>query len=651
MSDYDTQQRIRERREKLANRHKGPQGHGDIDAEMQNMFDESADAIAEAEKRGEKPIKLFGLIEVPAGFSAFGKIAYNSLSNVGADYLRDPVYDHTRTLFETHLPKWTGHEFSHGAVAKTAAAASFATTFGLKAGMYVLPFFTTAYEHQKDNNTLAQKARPVLDELKGNHSSLAFMMVGMSDNTVITAHKRRMEKVYGSKTLAQVSDLVINAGANIMLDVKQFRGMWKENLSPKQLEAKALLKAEEVAVQTKEDGETAEHATQQSVLEQQQKGKNKKALDQGLGVAGALVSEIFTNQAHRKQKELEKHPSAFEMIVALEEQVSHNPNARFQAPKESRDYSLEAYIMKVILTHQRELADMDSHYSELRPALREDLAELVQPMAAAIRDGRISALTLMHLVGEPQKYPIIRNKGRALATGDEVEDMIEKMVGKKSNTRLVDVDDFMARHDMSVEHFKKLLPHATGEDRIKLCALIPNAVLEKVGVSEAEIHKIEEFRKSPEYDAFIRDLTAGLAATEEKDLKHTGMTNTQIKHLDRAAEKLREDSAAVKEIKTSLTNQDGIEHELLDWALRGLDTKKTLPLNTVAARGAELLNAKDAELPQRSFQDRLKDERGDAHAALEELGDEFDTKKGEGHHASRQSQRRAHDDDEYERYA
>lgn len=616
----------------MVDRYKGQTG-STLEEETKNVFSQGIDAMVQSEERGEKPIKLFGLIEVPAGAAMFGKIGYNALSKLGSEQLQQPIYEGTQKLLGRYL--------SEGKATKGAAAATIVASMGLKAGGYVVPFFTTIVDQHKENRSLAKEIAPVLDEIKGNHSELAFMMVNASDNSVIAAHKHRMDKVYGSKRMAQITDVVFNAGMNILLDVKQGRAMWKHGMSPEHIEMGMHLPQQAPVADLE-----ANPYRQFEAARAARKEKSKEMLEYLWTSGGAGLSEIFTAQSRRKQKEVEQKPSAFEMIVALDQQVGHNPNARVQPPGEHRDYSLEAYIMKVMLTHQKEMAAMDSHYTEIRPALREDLAELVTPIAEAIRGGKISALTLMHLVGEPKKFPLIRNKGRALATADEVEGMIEKLVGKKSNARIVNVDDFLAQHNLDLENLKKALGHLNGEDRLKITALFPDSVLEKAGVGPEELKRIQDFRASPAYDTLVASLTSALAQTDEKALKHDGLTTAQIKRLDGAAERIQSDQAAVSELKTGLTNPDGIEHDIIDWAMHKVQGGQAMHFGTVVSRGAGLLNRADVQPLERSFMKRDAEQK-ESHAAeaLQEIAGEFDEPKG-GHaeRQSRRDQRRGYED-------
>ncbi len=593
-------------------------GGGDLESETKNVFEQGMHAMAESEARGDKPVKLFGLMEVPAGAVVFANIAYNALSKLGSDQIQQPIYEGVHKLLGKHL--------AEGKVGKVAAATTFAASFGLKAGGYVVPIVTGVFDQHKELATAAKDIAPVLDELKGNHSQLALMMVNASDNSVIAAHKSRMDKIYGSRRMQNLTQLVFNAGANIMLDVRQGVGMWKHGMSPDQVAAGLHKTPTNTPVLEGEDARIAAMRTDKS-------GQSKQMLEYMWGTGGAGLAEIFTASSKRKQKALIAKPSAFEMLVALDQQMTNNPNVRIQAPGEHRDYSLEAYIMKTMLVHQQEMSDMDSHYTAIRPALREELGELVKPMAEAIREGIISPLTLMHLIGEPQKFPVIRNKGRALATSDEVETMIEKLVGKKSNTRIVDVDDFMAKHDLKIENLKKALGILQGDERLKITSLFPDSVLDKAGVNAEEMKHIQGFRSSPEYDTLLAQMATVVAQTEEKALKHGGLTSRQIKRLDDAAQTLRSDTAAIKDLKNGFTNADGIEHDLIDWAIPQLEGG-AIHLGKITQRAQELMSG-ELQPMTRSFNDRVAQERGGSNPA-DELADELD----EGKHTSRQKNRR-----------
>lgn len=510
----------------------------------QDAFKKSAQALSEAELGKTK--KIFGLFEVDAGIAAYA----NTIYNMGSDFLAHKLAPKAATLVERYGSR---AGIPEGKLQTAGTLAHIASTIALKAGGYVGPLFESLSAQRAERARLARAIAPVLDEIRGNHSVRAFRNIGESENEIIFAHKKRMAKIASSHNVSNIIDLAVNSGTNLMLDIKGFAASWKDK-----------------RVVTTQDVQRQQHQQQ---LELQAKAAQGDG--QGRYIASGLLNTTVPQLLDRYQRTSEHRLktmlqpySALEMILELNEQISSNPDSRafaeprsYQSPKQRRhEFSLEEYLMRICIQHQKDMADISPDHSEIREALRDDLAEAIKPIAKAIRHGDLSPIALIRLVGEGK---IIKKQGRAIASAEDVKALVSKEAPKQSHYVHVDPAEHYKNAAYSRDQFKKTLNGYDGDEKIAFASIFPNSVLEDAGMGKKDLAQVDAYRAKGSdgkgYDFTLAYEVLGLNAKKDEQLEAT-LAHNEIKSVRDAAEKIeRKGVEAIHDLKTSATHENGIE--------------------------------------------------------------------------------------------
>lgn len=531
-------------------------GHDPLNAHEFNDFARSAfEKSAEELKNAEigKTTKFMGF-EVDAGLAGYLATLYNMGSHYVTNYIAPKSYE-----YSTKLATKAG--FKTPEASRIAAVTTFGVNTAIKSAYYITPMIDLISDRKKEVTDLVHQIAPVLDDLKGNHSVQSFYDVKAEDNEVIYAHRKRLGKMLEGKRLSNGMDWAINVAPNVLLDVKNFKGMW-QGKDLHQLH-------KERAAQAVEEAKKAENVELGSFGEIKQLGNMVVQTTTG------QVSDRIKKTSEAKLRQTLAPYSALEMIHELELQVSSNPEARsfemprsFQNPSARREsYGLEEYLMRICIAHQKEMSDISPNHTEIREALREDLAAAVKPVAKAIRKGDISALSLIHFVGEGK---IIRNHGRAIAAPADIQRLIEHESPKQTSYIHIDPAEYYKDAAFTREDLKTALATLQGNERQHLMMIVPDAVLEEAGIKPDDIKTLRT-TTAPQYERILMDTITGLSAKPDKELKTQGLSNTEIKQLRKAYAQVEERGLeAIHDFKASPTNPHGIEQLLSNWAVEAV---------------------------------------------------------------------------------
>lgn len=532
-----------------------------------NAFRSSAEALSNAEVGKEK--KFLG-ISMDAGVVD----ALDGIYNMGAEFASTKLRPKAFKIADEIGPKLG---LSKHASKNAAAVAAIGSTVFLKAGNYFGGLYKGVSEQIKERRDLARELAPVLDDIKGNHSVAALYSTGENNNEVIYAHRQRLARIAKTENMSNLITLGINTGTSLAFDVKGLAEIAKRRQTIEHTEVNRIFNGHAKSLEDYASG----HAED-----------GKQLLKNGmLGLLPQAGGRIVKSSEYKLAKELSAY-SSWEMIRELNEQFQSDPHARsfqmpasYENPHGHRDEcSLEEYIMKICIRHQKDMADLNTKHSEIREALREDLADAVKPIAQAIRKGDLSVLSLVRLVGEGH---IIKKQGRAIASVDEVKAYISKEAPKQSSYT----------HEEPAEYYKSVGPKdkiretfgsLKGEARMLYAENIPDNVMADLGISKKEIKQVQQFRtRGADGKGYDHDLACKVMGLEVKGDKALGaiVSKNEVAQLHEVAEQIGQRGVeAVRDFKASAVNPNGIEK-----AISTILTEKPNYLGTILKDGQKRL--------------------------------------------------------------
>ncbi len=553
----------------------GTQNGGDIsqreiDAFAQNAFKQSMSALNNADF--DKTSKMFGIIEVPTGIVS----VIDAFYNVGTKFAGDIVRPRVQSLAKKYGAK-AGLEGN--TLTQTAAAAAIGVDVAMKSGKYFGEVWDAHTARRKQFVKLAETIAPVLDEMTGRHTVGA--LTSITNNEVIVAHRKRLSKIANAKSTNTWIDLAVNASPNVLMDSKEWLGMW-QGKSLKEIRAEAL----------KKKIEAAQHGTDHSAL-----GHYFNLFTNGMSAQVASYFKKLTD--HNLNKGMQPY-SALDMILELERQVAGKPNAHsftlpkaFGSNKSGESCPLEEYVMRVIIQHEKDMAGFSPDHVEIREALKDDVAAVAKPLAEAIRKGEVSALELIHLVGEGK---IILNHGRSIATADEVMAAARRLAPKQDTFVHVDPKVWEKSVSFKPKEGQAAIEALDAQDKPKLISMMPHEVRAGMGVNDDESKAVDALM-APQRDRVMADMIVGLASKPEEQAEREGLAKREYHQLEKANQVLEKKGlAGMAELKTSATNNQGVEPLLTNWAVTSIQGDKTsfgrliqdghAKMETLAARAA-----------------------------------------------------------------
>lgn len=503
-----------------------------------NVFDSFAEqAVKTAQTHqyeGDGNKKLFGLFEMDSMIVDWT----NKLWPILADSFNTKYARQSYQLVEKYGHQWTP---LHGTTLnRVAAGTTLALNFGMTAAPRIGQFINAMGEQRQHNRDIVQKIAPELDAIKGRHSVGSYHAIRKADNEVIYAYRRRKNAEYHTSNLWNMIAMGVVGAPNLWSQ----RDLTKGITEGKHFDEAALEGIQSAAGKAVTAGDLLG-------------GGSGKAIA-NVGIA-SIIDGIRDKKIKHITSSRDKH-CALDMIVELARQSDDNPEARsFRTPGGS-ECDLERYIIAIAHQHQKDMSALDPEYTLIRKALEEDLKVAVKPVAEAIKNGDISALSLVRLIGEGH---IVKNKGRAIADPEVIKETVSKYAGKTRQQFDVDLKDYLGDKNFSEKDAVKMLKSYEGEERIMLGAFLPDQIAEDAKLSEAEREAIGKYRA-----AHMNEAKAGLIkflnAKTDDELKEQNLGSADIRHLRETAKKVDADGEAAIKKGGSGKNVDSV---IMNWAM------------------------------------------------------------------------------------
>lgn len=544
---------------------------------------ERADKTADRNGGDEKTEKLFGLVEVPEMFATVIK----GLWNEGSDQFNSWLQKNTHSKF---LKAGEAIGLQGNSKIRTAAGATIALHTAVRALPYFNPVAEAMRDQHKQRKELVEKTAPVLDALKGKHTLGALMSVKREENEMLFYARRRLTMTANNSITNNVMQLLVNVVPGIVKNKSGYQKLWNGEPADLSLEGGDGLK-----------------------------GIGNKFVNFG----AAPIADVLAHSRTRKLNRTLASPySALDMALELAEQAENNPHAsNFQLPgKHAKSLSLEQYIEQICLMHQKNMAEISNDHVEIRPALKEDLAAVVKPLANAIREGKMDPIALISLVGEGK---IIKGHGRAVANPAEVEALIEKQAAQPVKQAHVDPKEYYKGTPYTKDELKEALGALEGEEKDFFVALLPDEVLADLGMSKDAIKQHRD-AATGHYHRSLADAIMGIAEGIEDD---KALAHSEKKALEKAESAIASKGEdAAKEL-----HGQHIEQTVLNWAVPKILGDKS-HFGTVMAAGHQKLAA-------------LQDGEADAPSIRKNHAKQYADRAESGHamsHQERAAQRREH---------
>ena len=539
--EHEEQEYRREHRDGRSGRDDAIVSKDDLNRLGSDAFKESASKLSNAPIGETK--KFLGLVTLDVGLVDMLDGVYNLGSNYISEVLRTKSFD---------IAKKLAPRVGLGGRANTVGTvAAIGTTVAVKTAGYFAPIYEGVSTQLKEQKALARELGPVLDDIKGGHSVASLYGVSIKDNEVVYAHRKRLNRISNTTHLSNAINLGLNSGASLAFDLKGFGTMWGQRDSMTAKGIRSIMTPKPAAA----DSEEAHVASQDSL------GAVKLGI---LGILPQAAGRLSRTKQHNLMKELQPY-SAYQMIKELGEQISGNPDARafaepasFQTPHGHRkEYALEEYVMRIFIQHHKDMADISSNHTEIRNALREDLAAVARPIADAIRKGDISAMSLIRMVGEGA---IIKKNGRSIAGVDVVKALIKREAPKQAAYANDDPAEYYKYAPFNRSQLKSVLKKLDGEERLALVSMFSDNILMDAGLSKKDVQGYRE-SAAKTADRMRAELVVGLNA--EDKLKTEVLAESEAQRVAEASDALLADGVgAMKTLKTSPTNENGIERLL-----------------------------------------------------------------------------------------
>lgn len=472
--------------------------------------------IEDQQARGVQvePYKLFGFLTMPPMVGAMLKTIVNPAVMEGAVYLQE----HTGDIIAKH-----GHKVfknpQHAVIASQGAA--LAVGLGTQLSEHGVTFWNNLSHYKRSVSTMAANIAPVLKEIKGGNGFTSFLSVSPEDNEVIYAYRRRLGDDHGRSHMHNAIGMI-----------DKLPGVLR-----------SLSSVDGLRDRIKHLNEGNPDSPMRKML---------VGASGGLGPMVVLYQDSLKRELNRDRGKT----SALVMITDLQESLRNDPNAQdFEVHgARNQQVSLTDYIALTFKCHQEDMAKLDADCSPIRKQLDKRLFEVADRLADAIRQGEISPLMLVRLVGERQ---IVKRGGRDIASMKDVEAAIRKCSGKVQSYNHVPEKEFF--ESFTKQDVKKALDTLKGEERDMFMATLPDNILQAEGVSDKEIHAMRE-ATGPKYKQMLAHAVAGLAVKNDEALEAMGLQADEIAQARKAAQAIADEGiGAIDRLRASPTNTAGVE--------------------------------------------------------------------------------------------
>lgn len=539
-------------------------------------------------KDGEDTKKIFGF-EVDSAFGNVAEVVYTTLIGGVTTKLKPKTYG-------------TIQQFGKGKIdAKSLNHVAAGVTFAINAGVYALPSISDAWGLWKAQrealNDKVQKLAPVLDVYKGKHGLSAYNGVRIEENEMIAYDRWRNAKINHTKLTGMIIPALMKVAPNILFHDRDTFEAARTGEKLAEVQQRRLFRdvakehghdiAEELGDKAVDaDDITFEHVQSlkenprvKTLIKRTEDSLSKKNNGSGLsleslggpvasnGLITALANHFVKSGDYKIARRFTTKYSALDMVLNLQSQLGSEPTpSSFQLPHHGRSLPLEAYIAEIMMQHQRDMANMNPNYTQIRDALKDNVLAAARPLAKALKKGDIGALALVEYIGGGK---IIRNQGRAIASSDDVEAMIEHDHGKHQSQASVDPKEFWCNAAYSERDAKEAFAELKGEERAIAISWIPRDLRKQFGISEKESAEVDA-SAAKEMDEHIAEAIVATSKMDKKTLKNLGIADVEIKQLMEAAREVEQGGAkAAHSLKSSAMHPNGIERILLSVAVGG----------------------------------------------------------------------------------
>jgi hypothetical protein len=552
---------------------------------------------------------------------------------------------------------------------RLAAGGALTANVLLYAAPHIGDLVEQVHQQHEERKDFARSIAPVLRDLKGHASISSLLSVRESDNEAIYVHRRRMMKVAHTRNIHSTLGLFMKIGPNLLREGDHARSLVNGKMSReferqqgllalKQQQDKLINEKRDTLVKTlnwnrdpaditfehltryadNKDGYGSSYGRRDSKLVEEIKRLQPKPeeekrregwIDNILTTANTVMPTIVNKANESSERKIERamqQRTAVDYIVELEKQVPGGPDSSSFTTPDGQPYSLEKYIAATFIQHQKNMAELDpKRHTQIREALQDDLEKAVAPIAKAIREGDMSAMSLVRLVGESmtigkKECRIIKDQGRAIADPETVEAMVRQFTRKAPAVAHTDPQELFSESSYTQDDLKTVFGILQGEERLMFASMFSDEVLQAVGLSEKEVKEVRDHTQKEAYEHMLAELIAAVPTAETGKLKQDGLGEKEIAKLSDAQNAVGErGTGAIHEFKSSPINAHGIEETLANFIVSKVKGDKTY-FGTLRAHGKEQL----ASLAQKP----AKEEVGAHTGALNHGADEFAAEPG-----------------------
>lgn len=461
--------------------------------------------------------KFLGFLSMPAHLGAMLKTFVNPLIMEGGVYLQERA----DSLVGKHAHKI----FSNPAHAKMATAGTaLAVGVGTQLSENIYTFWKDLREYKRALSQTATDVAPVLKDIKGSSGFMTLLGVKADENEVIYVRRQRLGAVHSGNHLRNGIGLI-----------EKLPGAARSITSLPALQEQA--------------GE---------IQGRMQGMVNDRFKSMMIGASGGVAPMVdyYKQSLKVSQQKAQMRPDALQMITSLQETLKHSPDAQeFDVPgTRYNTVSLGNYIAMVFKCHQEDMSKLDKSCSPVRRQLEGKLLEVSERLAQSIREGEISPLMLVRLVGERH---VIKRGGRDVASLKEVQAVIRKYSQKAQSYQDVPEKEFY--ENVPKQDVHELLSGLKGEERQMFMATLPDNILQAEGIGEKEIKEMRD-ATGARYKQILAEAVAGIAHSDDADLEKMGLQPEGIAQARAAAQEIAEGGLKVVDrLRASPSNTIGLE--------------------------------------------------------------------------------------------
>ncbi|MBN8542799.1 MAG: hypothetical protein J0M34_00865 [Alphaproteobacteria bacterium] len=516
----------------------------------------------------EREEKFLGIIPMPGYMVAQAEMIWGGLLGMVLPSAQEHSYNFITKkdgLFSKSLGM-VGIKNANPKTIQTAALSVGVASMVLPLAWQPISAMMNGYKDERKKLVDAAKyIAPVLDDITGKHSLSSLMTIKAEQNEMIYAYRKhkqaaaQLTHTNNFISMLSVTPSVVLAGVNA-------RNLRNNNTANASIAAA---------------GGAAADAHQSSIA--------AKIAGWSAGSSAAVIPilDLFKKANERRFKRKARSVTATDMVIELERQISASGSdlRDYALPKGSGRSSanLTDYVVEIIKAHQLDMAALDAEYVPLRKAFDEQLREVAKPIAEAIKNGEISTLALIRLIGEGH---VVRNHGRALAKPSDIQKRLQEIGVNTASYMRLDPKEYFADAAFNKKEVKEALDALKGDERLFFAAMFPDSVLAEVGVGEKEIKDIRDATLG-RYKDQLSKLVTGMAAEDDKALQDMGLAKEEIKQIRDAADQIRSGGAeALQKLSHNPTNPVGIERVLATAALDRIHVGEAGYLGKVMSKGS-----------------------------------------------------------------